>query len=107
MRILIWFAPITCKGHCPAVEGKKGFYLCYTGKQVSIAVRPVCVRTRTGRRAYEKTDQFLQRYRWRAGMFWLGKSSTGKGNMTFYKEIKNESETFFSQLTRDFSEPVE
>ncbi|MDQ6997058.1 MAG: transposase [Mariprofundus sp.] len=53
---------------------KKGFYLRYTARQVRIAVR----------RAYEKTDEFRQRYRWRAGIEGsnaLGKQKTGVGKL--------------------------
>ncbi len=63
-----------CKDRCPAVEGKKGFYLRYTAKQVRIAVR----------RAYEKTEEFRERYRWRAGVEGansLGKQKTGLGKL--------------------------
>jgi hypothetical protein len=63
-----------CKDRCPAIEGKKGFYLRYTAKQVRIAMR----------RAYEKTDKFRQRYRWRAGEEGtnsLGKQKTGLGKL--------------------------
>jgi len=44
--------------HCPVKEGKKFFYLRYTKKEMRIAKR----------RAYEQTDQFKDRYRWRAGV---------------------------------------
>jgi len=63
-----------CKDRCPAVEGKGGFYLRYTAKQVRIAVR----------RAYEKTDEFRERYRWRAGEEGtnsLGKRKPGLGKL--------------------------
>jgi len=63
-----------CKDRCAAVEGKKAFYLRYTAKQVRIAVR----------RAYEKTEEFRERYRWRAGIEGsnaLGKQKTGLGRL--------------------------
>ncbi len=63
-----------CKDRCAAVEGKKAFYLRYTAKQVRIALR----------RAYEKTDEFRERYRWRAGIEGsnaLGKQKTGLGKL--------------------------
>jgi len=46
------------KEQCPAKEGKKFFYLRYTKKEMRIAKR----------RVYEQTDQFKDRYRWRAGV---------------------------------------
>jgi len=63
-----------CKDCCPAVEGKKGFYLRYERKQVRLAVR----------RAYEKTDEFKEQYRWRAGEEGtnsLAKQKTGLGKL--------------------------
>jgi len=42
---------------CPVKEGKKQYYLRYKDKVWRIAMR----------RAYEKTDGFKDRYRWRAG----------------------------------------
>ena len=63
-----------CKGRCPAVEGKKGFYLRYERKQVRLAVR----------RAYEKTGEFKEKYRWRAGEEGtnsLAKQKTGLGKL--------------------------
>jgi len=63
-----------CQDRCPAVEGKKGFYLRYKRKQVRLAVR----------RAFEKTDEFKQKYRWRAGEEGtnsLGKQKTGLGKL--------------------------
>jgi hypothetical protein len=44
--------------HCPVKEGKKFSYLRYTQKELRIAKR----------RAYERTDRFKDRYRWRAGV---------------------------------------
>lgn len=44
--------------HCPVKEGKEFFYLRYTQKEMRIARR----------RAYEQTDEFKDRYRWRAGV---------------------------------------
>jgi len=43
---------------CPVKEGKKHYYLRYKDKVWRIAMR----------RAYEKTDEFKDRYRWRAGI---------------------------------------
>ncbi len=63
-----------CKDRCAVIEGKKAFYLRYTAKQVRIALR----------RAYEKTDEFRERYRWRAGIEGsnaLGKQKTGLGKL--------------------------
>jgi len=63
-----------CKGNCRVVEGKKGFYLRYERKQARLAIR----------RAYEKTDEFRQRYRWRAGEEGtnsLAKQKTGLGKL--------------------------
>jgi len=78
-KIIAVFAAATClvcpcKDRCPAVEGKKGFYLRYKRKQVRLAVR----------RAYEKTDAFRERYRWRAGEEGtnsLAKQKTGLGKL--------------------------
>ena len=44
--------------NCPAKKGKKGHYVRYTYKEARIAKR----------RAFEKTDEFAERYRWRAGV---------------------------------------
>jgi len=63
-----------CKDRCPAVEGKKGFYLRYQRKQVRLAMR----------RAHEKTDEFKEEYRWRAGEEGtnsLAKQKTGLGKL--------------------------
>lgn len=43
---------------CPVKQGKKFCYLHYTAKEVRLAKR----------RAYEQTDEFEDRYRWRAGV---------------------------------------
>lgn len=43
---------------CPAKAGKKHHYLRYTEKEIRIAKR----------RAYEQTDEFKDRYRWRSGV---------------------------------------
>jgi hypothetical protein len=43
---------------CPVKQGKKHHYLRYTKKEIRIAKR----------RAYEQTDEFKDRYRWRAGV---------------------------------------
>ena len=42
---------------CPVKQGKKYHYLRYTNKEIRLAKR----------RAYEQTDEFKDRYRWRAG----------------------------------------
>jgi len=49
----------TCpfQGTCPVKQGKKYHYLRYTDKEMRLAKR----------RAYEQTDEFKDRYRWRAG----------------------------------------
>jgi len=78
-KIIAVFAAATClacpcKDRCPAVEGKKGFYLRYKRKQVRLAIR----------RAYEQTDAFKERYRWRAGEEGtnsLAKQKTGLGKL--------------------------
>jgi len=43
---------------CPVKQGTKNYYLRYTNKAMRLAQR----------RAYEKTDGFKDRYRWRAGV---------------------------------------
>ena len=43
---------------CPVKEGEKFYYLRYTDKELRIALR----------RSYEETDEFIDRYRWRAGV---------------------------------------
>ena len=43
--------------NCPVKQGKKYYYLRYTDKEMRIAKR----------RAYEQTEEFKDRYRWRAG----------------------------------------
>jgi hypothetical protein len=43
---------------CPVKSGKKHYYLRYTDKDLRLATR----------RAYEQTDAFQERYRWRAGI---------------------------------------
>jgi len=62
-RVTIAFDSDQCKDcprreHCPVKDGKKFCYLRYTDKELRIAKR----------RAYEQTDQFKDRYRWRAGV---------------------------------------
>jgi len=44
--------------NCPVKQGKKSYYLRYTDKEMRIAKR----------RAYEQTEEFKDRYRWRAGI---------------------------------------
>lgn len=46
------------QSHCPVKKGKKHYYLRYTEKEMRIAKR----------RAYEQTDEFKDRYRWRSGV---------------------------------------
>ncbi len=48
----------TVAENCPVKKGKKFHYLRYTVKSARIAKR----------RAFEKTDEFIDRYRWRAGV---------------------------------------
>ena len=43
---------------CPVKQGKKHYYLRYTEKEMRLAMR----------RAYEQTDEFKDRYRWRSGI---------------------------------------
>jgi len=62
-RIAVLFGSDACnacplKEQCPTKEKKKFFHLHYTKKEMRIARR----------RAYERTDQFKDRYRWRAGV---------------------------------------
>jgi hypothetical protein len=57
------FNSLHCSGcpnqaHCPVKKGKKHYYLRYTEKEMRIAKR----------RAYEQTDEFKERYRWRSGV---------------------------------------
>ncbi|MCP4146555.1 MAG: hypothetical protein GY757_02290 [bacterium] len=56
------FCPVTCAGcpcvnDCPVKTGKKYYYLRYNQKEQRLARR----------RQYEQTDEFKDRYRWRAG----------------------------------------
>ena len=62
-RVTVAFDMVYCKAcphreHCPIKKGKEFFYLRYTQKEMRIARR----------RAYEQTDDFKDRYRWRAGV---------------------------------------
>ena len=43
---------------CPIKPGKKNYYLHYTDRELRIALR----------RVYEQTEEFKDRYRWRAGV---------------------------------------
>ena len=43
---------------CPVKKGKKFYYVRFSDKEIRIAQR----------RAYEQTDEFIERYRWRAGV---------------------------------------
>lgn len=62
-RHTVAFDSLHCSGcpnqdHCPVKKGKKHYYLRYTEKEMRIAKR----------RAYEQTDEFKDRYRWRSGV---------------------------------------
>jgi len=46
------------QGNCPVKQGKKNHYLRYTDKEMRLAIR----------RAYEQTEAFKERYRWRSGI---------------------------------------
>jgi hypothetical protein len=46
------------RADCPAVPGRKFYYLRYTGKHYRLARR----------RCLEQADEFVERYRWRAGI---------------------------------------
>ena len=69
------FSSETCSGcplkaSCPSKHSKSGHRMRYTDKQVRLARR----------RAYEQTDAFKERYRWRAGVEGtnsIGKQTTG------------------------------
>lgn len=61
-RFIQKFCPVTCAGcpcvtDCPVKAGKKYYYLRYNSKEMRLARR----------RQYEQTDEFKDRYRWRAG----------------------------------------
>jgi len=59
---------------CPSKKTKTGYRVRYTDKQARLAMR----------RAYEKTDEFRERYRWRAGVEGtnaFGKRTTGLGQL--------------------------
>jgi hypothetical protein len=51
-------SPCPFQGTCPIKQGKKHHYLRYTDKEMRLAIR----------RAYEQTDEFKDRYRWRSGV---------------------------------------
>lgn len=62
-RVTVAFDVAHCKAcphreHCQVKKGKEFFYLRYTQKEMRISKR----------RAYEQTDEFKARYRWRAGV---------------------------------------
>ena len=44
--------------NCPVKQGKKNYYLRYTDKEMRLAKR----------KAYEQTEEFKDRYRWRSGV---------------------------------------
>jgi gas vesicle protein len=46
------------QGDCPVKQGKNRHYLRYTDKEMRLAMR----------KAYEQTDEFKDRYRWRSGV---------------------------------------
>jgi hypothetical protein len=51
-------SPCPFQETCPVKQGKKHHYLRYTDKEMRLAMR----------RAYEKTEEFKDRYRWRSGV---------------------------------------
>lgn len=51
-------AACSFQGTCPVKQGKKYHYLRYTDKEMRLAKR----------RAYEQTEEFKDRYRWRSGV---------------------------------------
>jgi hypothetical protein len=62
-RVSIGFASHDCRNcpersRCPVKKGKKYYYLRFTDKEMRIAKR----------RIYEQSDEFKDRYRWRAGV---------------------------------------
>ncbi len=62
-RISIGFSATSCQNcpelsRCPVKKGKKHYYLRFTDKEMRIAKR----------RLYERSDEFKDRYRWRAGV---------------------------------------
>jgi len=62
-KISIGFSETSCQNcselsRCPVKKGKKYYYLRFTEKEVRIAKR----------RLYEQSDEFKDRYRWRAGV---------------------------------------
>lgn len=72
-RLAIMFSKAVCgacprRSRCPVVIGKKGAYLRYDEKQYRLAQR----------RALEQTPEFLDKYRWRAGI---------EGTMSHYKKV--------------------
>lgn len=63
-----------CREECPVKEGKRGNYLYYSAKQIRLDKR----------RAYEDSEEFLGKYRWRAGIEGTNshlKSDTGAGRL--------------------------
>jgi len=67
-------AACSLRDGCPSKKTKSGRCMRYTDKQARLAMR----------RAYEKTDEFRERYRWRAGVEGtnsIGKETTGVGQL--------------------------
>ena len=62
-KICIGFSATSCQscpeiGRCPVKKGKKYYYLRFSQKEIRLAQR----------RAYEQSNDFKDRYRWRAGV---------------------------------------
>ena len=62
-RYVVCFAIQRCRScprvaECPVRPGKKHYYLRYRGRDHRLALR----------RRFERTDEFIQRYRWRSGI---------------------------------------
>jgi hypothetical protein len=62
-RYIVCFAMERCRScprvaECPVRPGKKHYYLRYRGRDHRLALR----------RRFERTDEFIQRYRWRSGI---------------------------------------
>lgn len=80
-RMVSRFDHSTChncphRGRCPVTIGKTSVSLYYTDKQFRLALR----------RQYEETEEFQERYRWRAGIEATNsrlKSQTGAGRLRY------------------------